>query len=136
MDNIEEEIKILSRQLKKNGVVKTDADALILAKNIIKTEKDNNKAVDKIKREEDKINENLNKAKSEGEELNREISKLQEVSKEEQEAIDKEEENIQKEDNFDPSRLEDPSYDITKEDKPLKELIEEANKNKDKKNKD
>ncbi len=128
MDNIEEEIRTLSRQLKKNGVVKTDADALTLARNILQTEKKNKRIIDKIKREEDKIEENINKVNSEGRELNKEVDSFNKVSNREEEAIKDEEQSIKNEDNFDPSKLEDPSYDITKEDKPLKELIEEANR--------
>lgn len=131
MNSINEEIKELSKQLKKNGIVKTDADALTLARNILQTERKDRRVIKKVEEKEEKIENNLNQVKSESEELNKEVDKLQKVSNEEQEVMKEEEQNIQNKDNFDPSKLEDPGYDITKENRPLKELIEEASKKKE-----
>jgi hypothetical protein len=117
-----EEVKKLANQLKKNGVAKTDADAITLAKNIIETSKRDNKVREKIMKEEYGIEKELNEAKEKLKETLDNLGEAEEITKEQEKIIDEEETEIKEDD----KKFDDPSYDITKEDKPLKELLSEA----------
>ncbi len=121
-----EEVKKLANQLKKNGAVKTEADAIALAKNIIETNKRDSVIRDKIMKEEYGIGKELNKAKEKLKETLDDLGEAEEITKEQEKIVNKEEAEIKEEKEDDDKKFNDPSYDITKEDKPLKELFSEA----------